>query len=80
MLPKVPDVEVALERARITAKINQLTAVGTALLLQSVAATAPVEAKSLQEAATEYLNEADGMRASFASRFPKSLNLYHGGQ
>lgn len=76
----VPDVNVALERARMTAKINKLTAVGTTLLLQSISASAPVEAKSLQEEATSYLNQADEIRDYFAARFPKSLNLYQRGQ
>lgn len=80
MSARVPDVNVALERARITAKINSLTAMGTALLLQSVAASAPVEAKSLHEEARTYLNQADEIRDSFATRFPKSLNLYHRGE
>jgi hypothetical protein len=80
MSASVPDVNVALERARMTAKINHLTAVGTALLLQSIAASAPVEAKSLQEEATACLNQADQIRDSFVTRFPKSLNLYHRGE
>ena len=75
----VPDVKVALERARMTTRINQLTALGTALLLQSAMARAPVEVKSLQEKAVTYLNEADSIREEFVERFPKSLNLYQGG-
>lgn len=75
----VPDAKVALERARMTNRINQLTALGTALLLQSAMARAPVEVKSLQEKAVTYLNEADSIRDEFVERFPKSLNLYQGG-
>lgn len=75
----VPDTKVALERARMTNRINQLTALGTALLLQSAMARAPVEVKSLQEKAVTYLNEADSIRDEFVERFPKSLNLYQGG-
>lgn len=75
----VPDTKVALERARMTNRINQLTALGTALLLQSAMARAPVEVKSLQEKAVTYLNEADTIRDEFVERFPKSLNLYQGG-
>ena len=74
----LPDVNVALERARMTAKINQLTAAGTALLLQSAMAKAPVEVKILQEMAVTYLDEADTIREDFVERFPKSLNLYQG--
>lgn len=80
MSASVPDVNVALERARMTAKINHLTAVGTGLLLQSIAATATVEAQTLHEEATAYLNQADDIRDSFAERFPNSLNLYQGGR
>lgn len=76
----LPDVNVALERARMTARINKLTALGTALLLQSAMARVPVEVKSLQEKAVSYLNEADTIREDFVERFPKSLNLYQGGQ
>lgn len=72
----VPDVDVALERARMTAQITKLTKLGTALLLQSAMTTVPVEVKTLQQKATAYLNEADSMREDFVERFPKSLNLY----
>lgn len=71
----IPDVQVALERARMTAEINNLTSKGNALLLKSVSATAPVEAKSLHEEAIAYLNKADAVRDNFVARFPNSLNL-----
>lgn len=72
----VPDVNVALERARMTAQINKLTGLGTALLLQSAMATVPVEVKTLQQKAVAYLDQADAIREDFVERFPKSLNLY----
>jgi len=71
----IPDVNVALERARMTTEINNLTSKGAALLLQSVAATAPVESQSLHKEAVAYLNQADEIRDNFVARFPNSLNL-----
>lgn len=76
----LPDVNVAKERARMTAKMNHLRAVGTALLLQSVTATAPVEAQSLHQEAVVYLTQADEIHDYFVAHFPNSLNLYKGGR